>query len=343
MMASHPRSSSIDLDSPDRPFDNIINFRDVGRSINRLMGKKVLNEGVLFRSARLDDASERDKRRLTDELHIATIIDLRSTSEHQMATAKLHAESGTSAPPNINTDHLFQLPHVRRQLISLAGKAFERSLLWRLDWWNFLYEYLPFLVSPPLSRCMGWMMDKTTGISNGETNEVNSKVLALAASGYRIDAVMIIGQQVMSPRGLIGLGLDMLDSSTAEMREIFELFASQNDGADRTYPVLVHCTQGKDRTGLVVLMLLLLTGVVSDEAMTADYVQSEPELVVEAEERMKEIRKLGLPEDYIKCPDWFTVEIRRHLDERYGGVDGYLRFVGVEKKKLDVIREALIA
>ncbi|KAB8269597.1 protein-tyrosine phosphatase-like protein [Aspergillus minisclerotigenes] len=308
MMTSHPRSSSVDLDSPDRPFDNIINFRDVGRSINRLMGKKVLNEGVLFRSARLDDASERDKRRLTDELHIATVIDLRSTTEHQMATAKLHAETGTSTPPNNNkTDHLFQLPHVRRQLISLTGKAFERSLLWRLDWWNFF------------------------------------KVLALAASGYRNDAVIIVGEQVMSPRGLIGLGLDTLDSSTAEMKEIFELFASQNDGADRTYPALVHCTQGKDRTGLVVLMLLLLTGVVSDEAMTADYVRSEPELVVEVEERMKEIRKLGLSEDYTKCPDGFTTEIRRHLEERYGGVDGYLRFVGVEKKKLDVIRETLVA
>ncbi|KAE8365804.1 protein-tyrosine phosphatase-like protein [Aspergillus caelatus] len=307
-MTSHPRSSSVDLDSPDRPFDNIINFRDVGRSINRLMGKKVLNEGVLFRSARLDDASERDKRRLADELHIATVIDLRSTTEHQMATAKLHAETGTSASPNNNnTDHLFQLPHVRRQLISLTGKAFERSLLWRLDWWNFF------------------------------------KVLALAASGYRNDAVIIVGEQVMSPRGLIGLGLDTLDSSTAEMREIFELFASQRDGGDRTYPVLVHCTQGKDRTGLVILMLLLLTGVVSDEAMTADYVRSEPELVVEVEERMKEIRKLGLSEDYTKCPDGFTLEIKRHLQERYGGVEGYLRFVGVEKKRLDVIREALVA
>jgi hypothetical protein len=39
-MASYPRASSVDLDSPDRPFDNIINFRDVGRSINGILGKK---------------------------------------------------------------------------------------------------------------------------------------------------------------------------------------------------------------------------------------------------------------------------------------------------------------
>ena len=34
------RQSSIDLDSPDRPFDNIINFRDVGRSINQFCGSQ---------------------------------------------------------------------------------------------------------------------------------------------------------------------------------------------------------------------------------------------------------------------------------------------------------------
>lgn len=32
------RQSSIDLDSADRPFDNIINFRDVGRSVNQFCG-----------------------------------------------------------------------------------------------------------------------------------------------------------------------------------------------------------------------------------------------------------------------------------------------------------------
>lgn len=33
-----PRQGSIDLDSADRPFDNIINFRDVGRTINHFCG-----------------------------------------------------------------------------------------------------------------------------------------------------------------------------------------------------------------------------------------------------------------------------------------------------------------
>lgn len=34
------RHNSVDLDSPDRPFDNIINFRDVGRSVNQFCRKE---------------------------------------------------------------------------------------------------------------------------------------------------------------------------------------------------------------------------------------------------------------------------------------------------------------
>ncbi|KAF7156852.1 hypothetical protein CNMCM5623_000697 [Aspergillus felis] len=91
-----PRQSSVDLDSADRPFDNIINFRDVGRSINQLMGSRILKEGVLFRSARLDDASERDRRRLAEELHISTVLDLRSMYGWQSGDRARNGHSETS-------------------------------------------------------------------------------------------------------------------------------------------------------------------------------------------------------------------------------------------------------
>lgn len=33
-------------------FDNILNFRDVGKTVNQFLGKRYLREGVLYRSAR---------------------------------------------------------------------------------------------------------------------------------------------------------------------------------------------------------------------------------------------------------------------------------------------------
>jgi protein tyrosine/serine phosphatase len=111
----------------------------------------------------------------------------------------------------------------------------------------------------------------------------------------------------------------------AEVRAVFDILAS-----DDSYPTLVHCTQGKDRTGLVVLMMLLLAGEsVPTEAIVDDYSRSELELVPEFEERMKEIRAIGLDEDYTRCPAGFVTDTTKYLESRYGGVRGYLEKVGV--------------
>ncbi|KAJ5948444.1 hypothetical protein N7454_001751 [Penicillium verhagenii] len=308
------RSSSIDLDSPDRPFDNIINFRDVGRTINQFCGTQVLKEGVLFRSARPDDASERDKRRMAEEFHIATVIDLRSTTEHQMATRKRRAENAnsgespadidlTGTPVPVNADeHLLQIPDSQRCLISLTGKGLERTLLWKLDWTNYI------------------------------------KAITMAATGYRNDAIRLVGEQVMQQRGLTGLAQDTLDASKTELRSIFELL-----GQDETYPVLVHCTQGKDRTGLIILMMMLLAGeTVSTAAVIDDYTRSELELVPEFEERMREIRALGLGEEYTRCPPDFVDATTDYL-QRYGGVQGYLNGIGIDAQMQEHIRQKILA
>ncbi|KAJ5514839.1 Tyrosine/serine-protein phosphatase IphP-type [Penicillium fimorum] len=299
------RHNSVDLDSPDRPFDNIINFRDVGRSVNQFCRKEILKEGVFFRSARLDDASERDKRRLEEELHIHTVIDLRSQTEHQMGTRKRRAQNAKSdlsekSPGQIPTnphEHLLQIPGSERALISLTGKGFERALLSKLDWFTYL------------------------------------KIIGLVTTGYRSDAVRLVCGTVMQPRGLTGLAQDTLDSSMNEMRSVFEILA-----CEESYPTLVHCTQGKDRTGLVVLLMLLLVGGIPVDAIVDDYSRSELELVSEFEERMEEIRAIGLGEDYTRCPPGFVTDTTRYLESRYGGVRGYLERVGVGFEMQERIR-----
>lgn len=71
-----------------------------------------------------------------------------------------------------------------------------------------------------------------------------SKVIILFIFGYRVDAVRIMAQKVLLPRGLLGLGTDTLDHSGAEICAALSLYTST-----QSTPVLVHCTQGKDRTG----------------------------------------------------------------------------------------------
>lgn len=141
----------------------------------------------------------------------------------------------------------------------------------------------------------------------------------------------------MRPRGLIGLAEDTLEHSPDEIRLVFDVLAD-----DASYPVLVHCTQGKDRTGLVVLLLLLLMGSVPSGAISGDYAKSEGELAVEYEERIEEIRQVGLDEEFARCPDGFTEAVTEYLEKSYGGVRGYLESLGIDDEKLELIRKRLL-
>ena len=215
-----------------------------------------------------------------------------------------------------------------------------------------------------------------------ERNGTNStsKVISLSTTGYRHDAVKTVIQMAMAPRGLTGLAMDTLDASTVEIKEVFTVLAGYHpdedenewfydaehdrkrdaDGGEkRIYPLLIHCTQGKDRTGLIILLVLLLV-LDSDSlnlnhrqdenldtdpclhAMNADYTRSESELTPEAEDRLKELRSMGIPESFLLCPAEFTTIVLGYLGERYGGVTGYLEYIGVSKEVRDYVRGVLL-
>lgn len=151
-----------------------------------------------------------------------------------------------------------------------------------------------------------------------------------------MEAIAILSRDVMAPRGLTGLGKDSLDHGIWELREIFAVLADSSN-----YPTLIHCTQGKDRTGLVVILILLLLNIPLG-AIGADYTASENELESERESRTEEIRRLGLGEEFAACPAGFVQEIVEHLQEVYGGVNGYLRHIGVDERTQDKIKDNML-
>jgi len=132
---------------------------------------------------------------------------------------------------------------------------------------------------------------------------------------------------------------------TQRGRELGEAVAAV---ADATGPVLVHCTAGKDRTGLVVALALLASGH-SEQLVVADYVLSTG--VVRE-------RRLAIAESTLAALDLdaesHAAALRLHLDspaeaiehalrilDAAGGAEAYLVRHGVTAQQLRSLRENL--
>jgi protein-tyrosine phosphatase len=107
--------------------------------------------------------------------------------------------------------------------------------------------------------------------------------------------------------------------------------------------VVVHCTAGKDRTGLVTALLLRLAGV-SIADIAADYAVSGANLRerarpwIEEAETEEELRRR---ERISATPAEAMAGVLEELQRRYGGVAGYLREGGATEEMLERARVRL--
>ena len=69
---------------------------------------------------------------------------------------------------------------------------------------------------------------------------------------------------------------------------------------------------------------------------------SEPELEPEREQRLRDIRKVGLDESFAGCPPDFVDKVVAHLGNRYGGVEKYLAGIGVGEDQQRKVRSILL-
>lgn len=143
---------------------------------------------------------------------------------------------------------------------------------------------------------------------------------------------------------LESLYLQMLRDHAQPLTDAVRLIAGSGDD-----PVLVHCTAGKDRTGLVVALALSAVGVDTRDVI-ADYSLSETMLHGEWAEAMVAVLRER------ELPDGFDIEgivaasppsvMRRTLaaiDADHGGADRFLLAHGMSETELGDLRAALLS
>ncbi len=106
----------------------------------------------------------------------------------------------------------------------------------------------------------------------------------------------------------------------------------------KTLPALAHCTAGKDRTGLVVGLLLAALGV-PDDAVAANYALTAVNFTGEAQPRaLKRAAEAGLPAQKLAAmagsPPQLMLDTLEHVRATNGTVPGYLTATGCTPLRL---------
>lgn len=112
------------------------------------------------------------------------------------------------------------------------------------------------------------------------------------------------------------------------------------------YPALVHCHAGKDRTGLLIAVVLETLGV-PRELVVADYAVTQIHRSGLAERNLPLIAKLGLHVDDVRTfwesPRRAIESALEYLDAEFGGAESYLRSAcGVTAEQVENLRSSLL-
>lgn len=141
------------------------------------------------------------------------------------------------------------------------------------------------------------------------------------------------------PDSMGELYIKMLEGSKIGFGRVFQLFLKySSDGA-----CLFHCSAGKDRTGLVA-MLLLESANIDDDIIIADYAATQ---VFQEEARNLQLallhsQNLDVPEHILLSEPRNMEMALSHLRLRYGGARGYLKECGIKSEDLDTLVQRFV-
>jgi protein-tyrosine phosphatase len=106
--------------------------------------------------------------------------------------------------------------------------------------------------------------------------------------------------------------------------------------------IVLHCTAGRDRTGIVIAIVLAAIGV-PDEEIVADYVASDDALVEEYDRfKLANPDRAADVDEGIAKRSWVMAQTLATLRDAFGGGAAYLGSAGVRPEQLDAIRAKLL-
>ena len=320
-----------DLCNPNIPFEGIKNVRDLSTAIiNSPLGIKP-TEGQILRTGCPSRATENDLARLK-ELGGLALVDLRSPKEWSRDE---ELEVGEVYEGYTN----YRYSRLHRDWVKLDGTNPRFSI--------FSGSGLEDKSEKPQKKRFFASLTNERRIARGvfkrfgKRMKVKVLVLGLLSiiSRRANKAFRSTFFERLNGGGLSLLYEIILDSAGPEIAAVMKVLSNANN-----LPSLVYCTAGKDRTGLVSMLVLSVLGA-SDTEILTDYhhsdsayadIGSEEAMVMALEQT--EVKA----EVFLRAPPQTMKDTLQYIRQKYGGVNKYLdrhSFNDVYRNKL---RNALI-
>ncbi|MBE5971533.1 MAG: tyrosine-protein phosphatase [Lachnoclostridium sp.] len=188
---------------------------------------------------------------------------------------------------------------------------------------------------------------KNICLLSGEKKAISREDYGLSMSLFAINRAKSLLEDGGSKKLLEGMYGQMAENEECidRIRDFFELLLLQEDGS-----LIWHCTSGKDRTGVLGVLLLLLLGA-DLEVAKEDYLYTNEQNHTYRENLLERMRKRGAEENVIEemrileSVDWIYIEsFLNTLVNRYGSIDLFLtNVIGMDaecrRKLLEIYTE----
>lgn len=126
--------------------------------------------------------------------------------------------------------------------------------------------------------------------------------------------------------------LEILKSATDAIKQVFEFMAAQ-EGC-----VLFHCAAGKDRTGIIAMLLLGLAGV-SKPDIIANYIVTE---VYIKENPILQQYQEDLPLELMQSKPEYIETMLDYILSTFGSFEGYLMHINLTQETLLLVKNKLV-
>ncbi len=138
-----------------------------------------------------------------------------------------------------------------------------------------------------------------------------------------------IGKKV----GIVQGYIELLENKEAVLQILRSIISALNIGG-----VLFHSTFGKDRVGVISMLIQSVLGI-SNQKIIDDYHKSYENLL-KSDQIIKKCEAHG--EDIIYCSPLYILKAKKYIEQKYGSAEKYVYSLGIEESEINFLRKKLL-